>query len=283
MINLENDFMSVKIKKDGAELVSVYDKNREKEKMWSGDPKYWGRVSPVLFPFIGKLKDDCYIYENEKYEMTKHGFLRDQTFELVSQNDTRAVLSFQSNEETYKQYPFKHEVVITYTLKMRSVIVEWEVINLDDKEMFYSIGAHPAFKLDAGFDYIFTFPNQRRAHQMLLSETGLVSGKEVQDLDNLAISKDKFINDAIIYEDVDAVVLQKKDSSESVRMNFKGFPYVGLWSPIVDDKMAPFVCIEPWVGIADEVNSKNHLDKKLSVSKLSAQDSKKYRYEMIFQ
>lgn len=282
MISLENDFMSIKVKKAGAELISVYDKNREKEKMWSQDPKYWNKVSPVLFPFIGLVKDGFYIYENEKYEMTKHGFLRDQVFDVLEQTEDTVLFSFKSNDATYKIFPFMHEVQIRYTLKMRSVQVAWEVFNHDTKQMYYSIGAHPAFKLDKGFDYYFTFPNEKRAYEVELEE-GFVKGKKAVELEPLLIETEKFLNDAIVFENINGIVLQKKDSSESVRVNFKGFPYVGLWSPIVEGEMAPFVCIEPWVGIADELNSNHQIKDKLAVSYLPANKSKQYRYEMIFQ
>ena len=214
--------------------------------------------------------------------MTKHGFLRDQEFNLIEQTEDYALFGFKSNEKTMRMYPFNHEVHIRYTLRMRSVQVEWEIFNHDEKQMYYSIGAHPAFKLDKGFEYFFTFPNEKRAYQIDLVE-GYVKGKHAVELDPLNIETERFLNDAIVYENVNGIVLQKKDSSESVRVNFKGFPYVGLWSPIVEGEMAPFVCIEPWVGIADEYNTNHQIKDKLAVSYLPAGQSKKYRYEMIFQ
>lgn len=282
MIVLDNEFLTVQLSEDGAELRSVYDKNRQKEKMWDGDPQYWSRISPVLFPIVGQLKDNRYLYGGKEYQLSRHGFLRDQTFSIVSQDEEHVCFGFDSNEQTYQVYPFNFRVEILYELNMRSVRVTWKVINLDEEMMYYSIGGHPAFRLDKDFPYRFTFPINRRAKQVFLKD-GLVHRSEDVELSSIDIEPEMFKGDALIFEHVDAIVLEKKNSNESVRLNFKDFPYVGLWSPYEDGEMAPFVCIEPWHGIADTYHHNHKLEDKKGICSLAGQEEKSYTYTMVFQ
>lgn len=282
MFVLENEFMIVKVAQLGAELRSVYDKNREKERMWEGDSRYWGRVSPVLFPIVGKLKDDYYLYEGNKYSLERHGFLRDQDFELVSQSEDHLCLAFESDAKSYECYPFHFRIEIEYLLNMRSVEVSWRVINQENRTMYYSIGAHPAFRLDESFPYRFSFPVNRHAQRIELKD-GLVYRREDVELEFIDIEADLFKNDALIFENVDAISLEKKNSNESIRVEFKGFPYLGLWSPYESGEIAPFVCIEPWHGIADTYQHNHQLEKKQGICSLPAQEEQSYRYTILFQ
>ena len=144
---LENDELKVEIDSFGAELKSVMNKNNYREYMWYGNKRFWGRTSPVLFPFVGSLKNKEYIYEDKAYPMGQHGFARDYEHELVSQTDTEIWFSFKSNDETYSKYPFEFELQCGYQLAGNELKVMWKVINkaAADKDMYFSIGAHPAF------------------------------------------------------------------------------------------------------------------------------------------
>ena len=51
---MENEKMSVTIADHGAELVSLYDRENQRELMWQADPAYWNRHAPILFPNVGK-------------------------------------------------------------------------------------------------------------------------------------------------------------------------------------------------------------------------------------
>lgn len=282
MFVLENEFLQVEIASLGAELRSVYDKDRKKERMWDADPRYWNRVSPVLFPIVGVLKEGYYLYEGEKYFLNRHGFLRDQMFSLVSQSEEHLCFAFESNQESYQHYPFHFRVEIEYVLRMRSVEVIWRVMNQDDKEMHYSIGAHPAFRLDESFPYRFTFPIDQKAQRIFLKD-GLVHRQEDVTLDSIDIQAELFKGDALIFKDVSAVTLEKKNSNESIRVDFPSFPYVGLWSPYQEGEMAPFVCIEPWYGIADRYDHQHQLENKLGINHLDPKGEDKYRYTIRFQ
>ena len=142
---LENDTLRVEIESFGAEIKSVKRKADGREYMWCGDPKYWGRTSPVLFPFVGAPKNKEYRYEGRTYSMGQHGFARDMEFTLEAQEGKSIWFVLSSTEETYAKYPFRFRLHIGYTLDENEVSVHWKVDNTDEKPMYFSIGAHPAF------------------------------------------------------------------------------------------------------------------------------------------
>lgn len=281
MHTIENEFLIVNVSEIGAELRSVFDKKLNKERMWSGNPDVWGRVSPVLFPIVGKVKDGYYTYEGKKYELSQHGFLRDQKFTLKSQSKDSLVFTYSSEDELLKVYPFKHEVEIEYRLQDSRLKVLWTIKNLENADMYYSIGAHPGFALDTSKDYEFIFPNESSTNHFGM-KNGLLGDSLPIELKPIDIEAEAFVEDAIIYDHVSSVVLQAKDKSEFMRMNFPGFPLLGLWTVYDPSGMVPFVCIEPWHGIVDRYDSDHDFTKKLGSRHLNALESESLEYEMIF-
>ena len=138
---LENDTLRVEIESFGAEIKSVKRKADGREYMWCGDPEYWGRTSPVLFPFVGAPKNKEYRYEGRTYSMGQHGFARDMEFALEAQEGKSIWFVLASTEETYVKYPFRFRLHIGYMLDENEVSVHWKVDNTDEKPMYFSIGA----------------------------------------------------------------------------------------------------------------------------------------------
>ena len=97
---LENEALKVTINSFGAELASIWGKATDTEYLWNADAKFWKRTAPVLFPFVGSLKNKEYHYEGKTYSMGQHGFARDMEFAVDVQTATEAWFSLRSNEET---------------------------------------------------------------------------------------------------------------------------------------------------------------------------------------
>ena len=281
MHTIENSYLSIEVSIKGAELKKVFDKQLKQERMWTGDPALWGRVSPVLFPIVGKVKDGFYLYEGQSFKLPQHGFLRDRMFNLKSKTKDSLVFSFESSDEEFKVYPFKHAVLIEYRLEGPALKVLWTVKNLGEESMYYSIGAHPGFLLDPSKEYEFVFPNEKQANHYALKE-GLLGDYKKVALKAIDIKVGDFKDDATIYGEVSSVTLRAQDLSEFVQVNFKGFPFVGLWSVYNQEERTPFVCIEPWHGIADQYTSDQDFTKKLGIRKLKALASETLEYEMVF-
>jgi galactose mutarotase-like enzyme len=276
MFILENDFLKVEIQSKGAELNSIYSKKYKLEYLWNGDPAIWGKKSPVLFPVVGRLKDDKYYFEDKSYSLNRHGFARESEFAITEQTADRVKLSLNSNEETLKEFPFSFTFNIIYALLEDTVHVTYEVINRGDDIMYFSVGGHPAFKLpfEDGVtynDYYLEFEKEESAERWPISPEGLIDLFPVRFLvgKRLSLSKELFYKDAVVFKHLKSSKLSLKSdkASHGIDFTFKGFPYLGIWAA----KNADFVCIEPWCGIADSVNTTQQLKEKEGMNMLQAE------------
>ena len=260
---LENEKLRVKVIDKGAELRSIYGKEKGKEYLWNADPKFWNRSSPVLFPFIGNLKNKKYRHEGIEYAMGQHGFVRDMEFELISQKADEVWFSVKDTEDTTKMYPFHFCLEIGYRLVGSELVVMWKVKNLNDFDMHFSIGAHPAFfcplhEGDKQTDYYLSFKDKdgnvmESFVNKLLGQGGLTSLRtEIRETPEgfLPITEDLFDIDTLILENDQAkrVALADGNKEEYVAVEFDA-PIISIWSPT--RKNAPFVCLEPWYGRCD--------------------------------
>lgn len=254
---LQNDQLKIKVQSKGGELKSL--QKDGVEYVWNGDPAFWGRSTPVLFPFVGSLKGKRYLYNGKEYPMGQHGFARDMEFDLKQQTDSEIRLELKANEESLAKYPFRFRLEIGYVLENSSVSVLWKVINEDTKPMYFSIGGHPAFLCPFSEEEGYAFVLRKGGKTVeeitstIIGEGGLASDEtEEYGLENgiLPISDELFYKDALVLESyqADEVALQNPQGKEYIKVSFD-MPLVGLWSP--PHKKAPFVCIEPWCGRCD--------------------------------
>lgn len=275
--SLENDYLVVTVDAHGAEVISVTSKITGKEYMWSGDATYWNRHSPILFPFVGSNQDKKFRYEGKEYPMPQHGFARDMEFCLIEKDETRLLFSLESNKETMEVYPFRFALIITYVLKKDQLEVIWDVKNLDDKTVYFQIGAHPGFlcqmnKKESDSDYI-AFHGVDKVDPLKIRgidmNTGLASNEirylkldEVVDgVGYLRLRRSLFDKDALVLEDKQCTFIQlcNPDKTPYITVNFDT-PLFGVWSP--RKKAAPFVCIEPWYGRCDGVDFHGNIEEK---------------------
>ena len=274
-IEIKSNGRTAKLNTMGAELVSLKN-NDQLEHLWQGDATYWASHSPVLFPCVGKSRDDMAIIYGEKCEMPRHGFPRKMEFELISQSADSAVFSLKANENTRKMYPLNFDLQIKYTLKNDTIEVCYIVHNLDEKEMYFGIGAHPGFNCplvegEAFEDYILEFEQEETADIAEIIPNGLRTGNRIPYLKNqsvLPLKHSLFDKDVLIFDDLKscAVSMKSKVSGKGVRLNFPDFPHLGLWSNFGE---TPFVCIEPWIGLPSTVDSDYTLESKTGILKLS--------------
>lgn len=273
---IKNEYLEVEINSFGAELCSMKKVSEDIEYIWQGDPSYWKRHSPILFPIVGKLIDNTYTYNEETYHMTQHGFARDYEFELVEDTPTSLVFMLESNIETLKLYPFSFRLYLSYTLEDSGLIVGYKVVNKSIDDMLFSIGAHPAFNwpLAGGSkeDYYFELKGNS-LHSLKICDKGISKDKypvEVED-NKIWLTEGLFINDALIFDDLKekAITLKNRIDDLFVEMKFNDFPYLALWSKPTG---APFVCIEPWCGIADFDNHDQKFENKEGLIKLESKE-----------
>ena len=258
MYILKNDHLQIGIQHNGAELCSIKNMQNNKEYMWQADPEIWGSHAPNLFPVIGALKGGKIKYEGQYYDMPRHGFIRhNENLEVKDQTETSITFSIKSNEELRKIYPFEFEFNLCFTLKDKSIQVNHLVKNLDAKPIYFQIGGHPAFNAplfdgEKYEDYYLEFDQNLNLETFLLGESGLVSENTkmmIENSDKIQLTKDLFNNDALIFKNIVSkhVSLKSKKHGSILSVSYKDFKNLGIWAK----PGAPYVCIEPWLGIAD--------------------------------
>ena len=292
---LSNDHCRVTINTKGAELASFIRADStlaqpELEYIWQADPSVWGRHAPVLFPIVGKLPQDTYLYQGRDYKLPQHGFARDREFALQQQTDTELTFELRADEQSKQVYPFDFVLRITYQLHGLTLTIRWDVLNpAADQELLFSIGAHPAFRCpllpDETFeDYAFHF-DQPVTFERHLLQNGLLSGETTPVLDQqteLPLTYDLFADDALVLKhfDFNQLSLRSRRSNRAVRVQFDGFPYLGLWTK---GPGAEFVCIEPWQGIASTVGAPVELADKEGILTLASGQSFSAKYSIEIQ
>lgn len=285
---LENEFLKVQVDDHGAELRGVYGKAEAVEYMWQADPAFWGRTSPVLFPFVGSLKNKQYTHEGKVYSMGQHGFARDMDFTLVSQTENELWFRLTDTAETLEKYPFRFVLELGYRLNGRAVTVLWRVHNPDSKPMHFSIGAHPAFNCPIGGEkdktgYRVAFGGKESIYHHGITAAGL-SLRERIDLpmeNGTAVLSPAFFDRCYLIEDRQAneVSLITPEGKTYVTVRFDT-PLFALWSP--EGKNAPFVCIEPWFGRCDAVDFEGTLADREYGNTVNGGETFETSYEIVF-
>lgn len=266
---ISNSILTASIKHAGAELFSLTD-SKNKEYIWEGNPDFWGKHSPILFPIVGTLKNNTYTINEKEYQLPRHGFARDMEFQLVEKTGNSAVFSLESNAETLKKYPFEFELQLIYTLENTSLNIEYIVINKGETKMPFSIGAHPAIALPEKFEnYAFKFEKEEPLKYNLL-ENDLISNKTetLKTVENVVpLNYKLFENDALVFKTLESNSLTILENSKPyIKVDFEDFPSLGIWTK----DQAPFVCIEPWFGYSDTANNTGDLFKKEGILVLEA-------------
>ncbi|MFV7236623.1 MULTISPECIES: aldose 1-epimerase family protein [Flavobacterium] len=276
---IKNSNLNAEIKHLGAELVSLKT-NLNKEYIWEGNPDFWGKHSPILFPIVGTLKNNSFHYGRIEYHLSRHGFARDMEFELVDKKENSATFSIQSSEETLKMYPFAFELQIIYTLEENNLGIEYKVINNGKSPMPFSIGAHPAFALPGKFEnYSIAFEKDETLEYYLL-ENDLISNKtkklEAQNK-RIPLTYELFKNDALIFKTLESNSLTILENENPIlRVHFEDFPSLGIWTKM----NAPFLCIEPWFGYSDTNENFGNLFEKEGIQILQEKDTFKSKFSI---
>ena len=275
-VKIENEFLIAEFAEDGAELISLQSKSTGIEYIWQGDPAFWNRHAPVLFPIVGRLKNDQYTYQDKTYNMSQHGFARDSLFTVIEHGEALVSFSLKSTNETKKIYPFDFELIISYELENDQLRVNYQVENTGSEAMYFSIGGHPAFNvpLEAKLtfeDYYLKSSPQKSRTQIPLIGSYIDTKHKTLAQTNIGIdlTHDLFKKDALIFETKgnNSFTIASDHSKHELQLSYNDMPYVGIWSPSA--KEAPFVCIEPWCGIADTIDSIGDITKKIGINKLS--------------
>jgi len=260
-IILSNSELTATINTFGAELISLKNKSN-REYIWEGNPNYWGKHSPILFPIVGSLKNNSYCYNNVVYNLPRHGFAREMDFDVIKKTDSTVVFSIQQSTVTLEKYPFQFELQISYTLINSVLKISFKVINNNDVSMPFSIGAHPAFAIANDFE---NFELQfEKSENLVVSklENDLISNTTYTlplENNSMPLTYSLFENDALIFKTIKSKsVTIAENKIPFLKVQYNDFPSLGIWTK----SQAPFICIEPWLGYADTIENNGNLEQK---------------------
>jgi galactose mutarotase-like enzyme len=280
---LKNQYLKVVAKENGAELISIKLLEDDTEYLWQGDSVTWSDHAIVQFPIIGNLKNGKYLHDNVLYSMMSHGFARVSDFEIIKKSNDAVVFQLKSNAKTRALYPFEFCFQITYRLENKTIKVLFDVLNKDDKEMYFSLGYHPGFNCPIKIgekmeDYYLEFSQKESTDRLLLKDNLIYTTQKnyLSSVNTIPLSKSIFVDDAIILKKIasTSLTLKNKLNDKFVKVSFGDVPYLGIWSPKID---GDFVCIEPWLGIADSKDTNGNLKDKAGIIQLSKEQ--KYHWE----
>ncbi len=273
---IKNNMIEVVISDHGAEVQSVKGAHTGEEYMWQADPEIWGRHAPVLFPIVGRLKNDEYKYQGKTYHMGQHGFARDCDFEVENHTQESITFLLKDNEKTREMYPFKFEFRVNYNLMNNLLEENFSVVNKSDETMIFGVGGHPGFNLPVNNgeekeDYYFDMhPSIARVKIPLKGAYLDWNNRSIASTDSfIGLSDELFKDDALIYElhgHDNKVSLRTDKSKFHINVWTRNAPYVGIWSQY--PKTANYVCIEPWWGIADREDADGELEHKYGMNHL---------------
>jgi galactose mutarotase-like enzyme len=268
IITITNATLTATINTLGAELISLVKNN--KNYIWQVDEMYWNKTSPILFPIVGRLKNDSYTFNGKTYQLPRHGFARNIEFTFDKKSDSQVIFELNETEETKAIYPFSFKLLMAYTLMENELVIEYFVRNQSDEVLPFSIGAHPAFAISENFEnYLLqfnavdTFETHHLENESFIGKTTLVDAKNNTINLNYAL----FEKDALVFKQLNSneVTLKNKDKA-ILKVNYDHFPYLGIWTK----QNAPFLCIEPWCGLADSNNHNGDLEEKEGMNHLPA-------------
>lgn len=287
-ITLKNDQLTVVISTLGAEVQSITTAAGT-ELMWQADSAVWGRHAPMLFPIIGRLRNQQYSLNGKTIAISQHGFARDSEFTPEQQSASSVTLSLGDSEETRKVYPFAFRLVVRYQLKGNTLTKSHTVTNCSDEPMPYEVGGHDGFRttLKAGesmSDYAIAFPGQTNIYPFGMDENCfLTADKHDYALTDgaLPLPPKVFGLDTVVLESlpVRQVTLLSKKSSYRLTMDFADFDYLGIWTKPVDFD-TNYICIEPWSTLPECAFVGSELTDKPGIRVLGTGESETLSYSI---
>ena len=276
---IKNQFISATVSGNGAELKELFDKENI-NRMHIPSTQTWNRVSPILFPFISRIKGGKYYVDGKPYEMPAHGFFRNMVLTPLTHTESSITFKITEDEETLKIYPYKFVFEVTYKVQDNKLIAEFEVTNTDTKDLLFMLGGHPGFEIanNENFtDYYLKFQQKETVQAMQVVDGFLANEFKpyLNDEDTINLKHDLFVPDAIVLKDLKSsyVDLLSKSNDNCIRFHFEGFEILAIWS--LNDEKASFVCLEPWNGIQKDFVLDHD---KMGVLLLKPTDKQKFSY-----
>lgn len=272
-MKIANELIEATIESLGAELSSLRRLDTGVDYLWGGDARFWAGHAPVLFPIVCAARNGEIQVGGKAHKIGNHGFVRKTAFELVESARDRAVLRLASSDASLAMYPYRFALSLTYTLVGATLRTTFTVENTDRGPIDFQLGTHAGFNCPIGGegsfgDHYLEFEQDEELTRLFMNaDNVLVPGRSEKVLSGriLPLTHALFHQGALVFRDVrsTSIALRSRVSARSVVVRHDKLPYLGLWQP----RDAPFVCIEPWHGIADRADvSREFRDREMTIA-----------------
>ena len=266
---IKNTHLTLTVDTLGAQMVSVKNEAGE-ELLWQADKSVWGYSAPMLFPWVGRMKEGKFFADGQEFAAANHGFIRNVEHSVVLKEDNLIIFEFKANAETKKKYPYNFVFRTSYILSGHSIHHKIDVSNTDNKNIGFGLGYHPAFNLPFDNkhkteDYYLEFDTPQSPKVLAFSDRFLIDGSSYtygENITKIPLKDNFFENDSLIFSELTAktVSIVEKDTGKRIEFDVQDFPYVTLWTAATP--VTKFFCIEPWLSTPDREDAPLHWEKK---------------------
>ncbi len=287
LTTLKNETTTVTISSLGAEMQSFVSGGIDY--LWNGDPAYWSGRAPHLFPIVGGLRNGKATSDGGDITCQKHGFVRKSELTLVEATDESATYALYANDDTRAVYPYDFAFFVKYQLAGTTLNITYEVHNVGDKPLPFCIGGHPGFRVpltaeDCFEDYCIELEQKETLDcpQVDMSAALIndrIRNRVLTDNNKLTLNHVMFRGDALIFDRLQSRIIRlySQKTGHGVDMNFESFPFVAVWTPVED---SPFVCLEPWNGMATCVTEDDVFEHKIGAEVLPTGEKSVYHFSL---
>ena len=278
-VRIASPQLTAEIALKGAELVRLRDE-AGRDLLWDGDPAFWTGRSPILFPIVGRLKDDRLTVDGVAHPMRQHGIARTARFALVAQEEAACRLRLTADAATREAFPYDFALDLAYRITGATLGITGTVHNPGAVPMPVSFGFHPAFRWPlpygaAARDHAVVFAADEPGPLATL-EGGLLAGETRPSPvrgRTLALAPHLFDADALVFlAPASRSVDYGPAEGRKLHIGFEGMPQLGIWSK----PGAPFVCIEPWHGYASPADFDGDITRKPGMTSVAPGESRSF-------
>lgn len=247
---IKNKYITLSVNSDGGSMTSI--NYLGEERLWQGS-EYWRSQDIVIFPVVGHAED--YTAEGKTYSPKSHGVARYAEFALADIGLDKLTLELTSNAVTRKTYPYDFDFKITYKLKKNKIEITYSVQSPNGKIPFY-VGGHPGM-IAPGGEAVIEFDHEESPVFYPLD------GEEPVKLDTLK----RFVANKEFFKKYKTFRISGLSGGAVTAETGDGYKYTyradcpvyAFWS---NEDGGDYICVEPWWGISDCLNSPSELSQK---------------------